>query len=238
MANGNDADGWKDEELKACLVAYMEMLGREIAGEPINKAEVNRVLRQGPLHARSKGSVEFRMANISSFMTLRGEPTIAGYKPRSNVGAAVLARLGALFGELGDPAPADFASTDDPAELQARAARLRKASLGVPPVGNATPGQSAMTSTRFLRSPAVVAYVVEASGGTCECCAQAAPFMTSSGAPFLEVHHVKPLADGGPDTVDNAVALCPNCHRACHHAVDRATIRSNLLNGVSRLVAH
>lgn len=34
--------------------------------------------------------------------------------------------------------------------------------------------------------------------------------------PFLEVHHVKWLAKGGSDTVNNVVALCPNCHRKMH----------------------
>ncbi|MFM0350878.1 HNH endonuclease [Paraburkholderia sp. RL17-347-BIC-D] len=26
-----------------------------------------------------------------------------------------------------------------------------------------------------------------------------------------------PLAQGGPDTVANAIALCPNCHRERHY---------------------
>ena len=214
------------------------MLGRELAGEPNNKAEVDRVLREGPLHARSEGSVEFRMQNISSFMIQRAKPFIAGYKPRANVGAAVLGRLSTLFGELGDPAPADFSPTDDPVDLQKRASRLQKATFESPPIGNSTPAQSAAVSSRFCRSPAVVAYVMAESGGKCECCAQPAPFLTSAGVPFLEVHHVKPLAEGGPDTVDNAVAICPNCHRACHHAADKASIRDTLVQGIARLVAH
>jgi hypothetical protein len=28
----------------------------------------------------------------------------------------------------------------------------------------------------------------------------------------VEVHHILPQADGGPDTEDNAAPLCPNCH--------------------------
>lgn len=28
----------------------------------------------------------------------------------------------------------------------------------------------------------------------------------------LEVHHLIPEAEGGPDTLGNAVPLCPNCH--------------------------
>jgi len=30
------------------------------------------------------------------------------------------------------------------------------------------------------------------------------------------VHHKKTLALGGEDTVDNSLALCPNCHREMH----------------------
>jgi 5-methylcytosine-specific restriction endonuclease McrA len=30
-------------------------------------------------------------------------------------------------------------------------------------------------------------------------------------------HHVKQLAHGGEDTVENAIAVCPNCHRKAHH---------------------
>jgi len=52
--------------------------------------------------------------------------------------------------------------------------------------------------------------------GTCELCDQPAPFTKKNGDPYLEVHHVKQLADGGEDTINNAVALCPNCHRKMH----------------------
>lgn len=36
-------------------------------------------------------------------------------------------------------------------------------------------------------------------------------------SPYLEVHHIIFLAQGGDDTVDNAEALCPNCHRRKHY---------------------
>lgn len=32
--------------------------------------------------------------------------------------------------------------------------------------------------------------------------------------PYFEVHHVKPLYNGGTNTLDNLVALCRNCHGA------------------------
>ena len=53
-------------------------------------------------------------------------------------------------------------------------------------------------------------------------------FLNGRGTPYLEVHHVKTLAEGGADTIDNAVALCPTCHRALHHAHDREERRAAL----------
>jgi hypothetical protein len=31
--------------------------------------------------------------------------------------------------------------------------------------------------------------------------------------PFVDIHHIFPQAESGPDTDDNAAPLCPNCHR-------------------------
>ncbi|WP_414449152.1 HNH endonuclease [Burkholderia sp. 22PA0099] len=47
-------------------------------------------------------------------------------------------------------------------------------------------------------------------------CERPAPFRRPNGSPYLEVHHRVRLADGGDDTVENAIALCPNCHREHH----------------------
>ena len=52
--------------------------------------------------------------------------------------------------------------------------------------------------------------------GICQLCAKPAPFADIYGEPFLEVHHVGWLANGGNDNIDNAVGLCPNCHRKMH----------------------
>ncbi|MFD0619679.1 HNH endonuclease [Paenibacillus sp. GCM10027629] len=75
------------------------------------------------------------------------------------------------------------------------------------------------TTTRiFKRNSDVIAEVLVRANGICEKCKSPAPFIrASNGTPFLEVHHKKRLADGGEDTVDNAVAVCPNCHRELHY---------------------
>lgn len=81
------------------------------------------------------------------------------------------------------------------------------------------PDRVPTTSTLFRRNPDVVAEVLLRAKGKCEGCLQPAPFARASdGTPYLEVHHRVMLAAGGEDTVVNAIALCPNCHRAAHYA--------------------
>lgn len=80
------------------------------------------------------------------------------------------------------------------------------------------PTRTQVVSTAFLRNPDVVAEVLCRAAGFCEFCKQPAPFnRAKDGRPYLEVHHRTRLADDGDDTVENAVALCPNCHRKAHY---------------------
>jgi hypothetical protein len=70
----------------------------------------------------------------------------------------------------------------------------------------------------FDRNPYVVWKVLNDAKGICAKCNKPAPFNRKvDGSPYLEVHHKIPLADGGDDTVENAEALCPNCHREKHY---------------------
>ena len=101
-----------------------------------------------------------------------------------------------------------------------------------PPQGNRHPRRFEGPGSDFVRCPMVLAWILMHAAGVCECCSEAAPFARADGTPYLEVHHVQPLAEGGPDTVDNAVALCPTCHRAVHHARDRRDRRNQLADRV------
>jgi len=79
------------------------------------------------------------------------------------------------------------------------------------------PKKVEVTTLIFMRNQYVVAEVLARAGGVCEYCKNPAPFnRLSDGSPYLEVHHEIRLSDGGEDTVDNAIALCPNCHRKKH----------------------
>lgn len=69
----------------------------------------------------------------------------------------------------------------------------------------------------YARNQALVQYVKRKANGICQDCLQPAPFRDKkTGEPFLEVHHIIPLAEGGDDTLENTIALCPNCHRKRH----------------------
>jgi len=72
-------------------------------------------------------------------------------------------------------------------------------------------------SKGFKRNADVIAEVLHRANGHCEKCGKEAPFKKAKdGTPYLEVHHKIMLSDGGEDTVDNAIATCPNCHRELH----------------------
>jgi len=74
-----------------------------------------------------------------------------------------------------------------------------------------------VVSKVYRRNPDVIAEVLHRALGKCEGCLSPAPFeRASDGSPYLEVHHRILLSQGGEDTVANAFALCPNCHRKLH----------------------
>ncbi len=69
----------------------------------------------------------------------------------------------------------------------------------------------------FQRNQYVVAEALFRANGFCGRCKQPAPFYRDNDStPYLEVHHIKTLAEGGDDTLENVIVLCPNCHRQAH----------------------
>jgi 5-methylcytosine-specific restriction protein A len=102
-------------------------------------------------------------------------------------------------------------SLQEPAEIRKK--RLEAASK--------LPKKITTTCEVFVRNPDVVAEVLHRANGACERCKQPAPFLRlKDKSPYLEVHHTIQLAHGGKDTTDNAIALCPNCHRELHFGVE------------------
>ncbi len=163
-----------------------------------------------------------------------GEPWVRGFVPAANVGRNVGLAIRAILEERRS-AGADNSPTDDPVELDKRTQRLLRGTVRRPE-GHRTPARSTAASGRFFRDPTVTAWVLQEAKGLCDLCRLKAPFITAEGVPFLEVHHVKMLARGGSDTVENAAALCPNCHRRMHHDADRDGAVKALYAQLKRLV--
>lgn len=135
----------------------------------------------------------------------------------------LIPRLKALIGATSQK------PTADPVVLAAAVEAL-KGKLGPePPPGNQNPKQTEGMKKSYVRDPKVVRWVLDRAQGICELCLKPAPFSDAVGEPFLEVHHVVLLADKGPDTVENARGLCPNCHREIHLGLNKRELKGRLL---------
>ncbi len=229
------ASSWSDQELAAVVESYMWMLRQELAGTVYVKSAVNQALREGVLSNRTKGSIEFRMQNISAALHDLKVPYIPGYLPAKNVGTNVMEKLKSVLEASGVAEYYAYIPTADHHELSSKVALLLKKPLGKAPSGQAKPAQVSVTTTTFVRDPAVKRWVLNQSGGMCEGCDVEAPFKDIHGVPYLEVHHATPLASNGSDTISNAVALCPNCHRRCHFSSDRDEFKLFLYEKIGRL---
>jgi HNH endonuclease len=114
-------------------------------------------------------------------------------------------RAGAAFNEA-------LESQVNASRSDSRSSRLRR--LASAPI---KPARLIVSGVVYQRNADVIAEVLEQANGICHGCKQRAPFSRRSDAtPYLEVHHRVPLAEDGDDTVANAIALCPNCHRRFH----------------------
>jgi 5-methylcytosine-specific restriction enzyme A len=84
-----------------------------------------------------------------------------------------------------------------------------------PPVGIATPDLVGQLGYGYRRDGAVREYVLSRSDGKCEYCGRI-DFAKPNGMGYVETHHVLRLADQGPDTPSNVIALCSSHHREAH----------------------
>lgn len=95
------------------------------------------------------------------------------------------------------------------------------------------PSRVVVQRNDFVRSPAIVLGAIARAEGRCEmpgCCTEL--FNRDDGTVYLEVHHVVPLAEGGEDSLINASALCPRCHRELHFGMNRHGLRARLRSSI------
>jgi 5-methylcytosine-specific restriction protein A len=210
---------WADEELRASVTAYLEMRSLALAGQPFVKKAYYSDLSEK--FGRTPSAYEFRMQNISAILSAQGRYWIPGLPPAKNVGSNVFAKIIEILVTV---------------EGHAYEAIIQPAgdALMVQPAGNQKPESRKAEVTRFNRDQQVRDWVLKNAKGVCEGCNAPAPFVSVAG-PFLEVHHLRRLADGGSDTITNALALCPNCHRRLHYALDAPVAIEAMYRKLARL---
>ena len=228
VANSNAPTERSEDELRASVSAYLDMLKCQAEGRSYVKKDVYRGL--AGRFGRTEKAFEYRMQNISYVMSLLGREWVSGLLPARNVGGDVAVRIERLIAELEQRE--SVATVED--EIRVR--RLRLESGMAKPTGAASPARASRLASGYARDPAVKAWVLRRANGKCESCGEDAPFLDTDELPFLEVHHVRHLADGGSDRVTNAVALCPNCHRRLHFSLDRKISRERLYARVKELL--
>jgi len=74
---------WSRVEVEATVASYFDMLASELRGAAYRKAEHRRRLLP-LLSGRTKGSVEYKLQNVSAVLLDLGFPYIDGYKPARN----------------------------------------------------------------------------------------------------------------------------------------------------------
>lgn len=123
-------------------------------------------------------------------------------------------------------ADTDTGGTEDTLSTSQLRKQAEEAATEEVPQGTARSQQS---KPEYTRSPEVKGYVKARADGTCEGCGEPAPFTSTTGEPYLHVHHIHELSDGGSDTPDTVIALCPNCHYRVHHGEDGDDYNDELL---------
>jgi 5-methylcytosine-specific restriction protein A len=222
------SDDWSTQELRAAVVAYVDMQRKNRDGQPFVKKRYYAELHKQ--FGRTEKSYEFRMQNISYVLAMMGRVWLTGLKPAKNVGARVAAELEKLINEIEERQAPPVVS------FEVLARDVLKQKKLIEPSGNQKPKSTVAAITQYQRDSSVKAWVLKQANGVCECCGSAAPFSGADGLPYLEVHHVQQLADGGPDTTSNAVALCPNCHREIHYGINSKQLVQRLYVDINRLI--
>lgn len=86
-----------------------------------------------------------------------------------------------------------------------------------------------------VRRQTVKEYVLMRANGVCELTGQPAPFNGKDGKPYLEVHHIQRLSDGGLDHPVNCAAITPNAHREIHHGLRGKELDAELAEKIAKL---
>ena len=117
-------ESWDAREVELVIDTYFSMLELELEGEAFSKTE-HRERLQGKID-RSKGSIEYKLQNVSAILAEMGAVFIDGYKPARNAQQLLRTRVAERFGTAAElrqqmlaavAAPSDSGATALPVEI-------------------------------------------------------------------------------------------------------------------------
>ena len=159
-----------------------------------------------------------------------GRSRLKGLKPAKNVGAKNAALIESLIEQV------EGVKGRSVVFFESQFREEVKKKLPTPPNGNILPRILTSEVSQYQRDAKVKAWVLLQADGVCELCGKQAPFLDVDGHPFLEIHHIRQLTDRGSDTIVNAVALCPNCHKELHYGINAHVLIEQLYHNLQRLI--
>lgn len=109
--------------------------------------------------------------------------------------------------------------------------------LDQPDIGSISPKRSSYSAIFIVRDDRVRRLVLKRAQGRCEHCGELG-FKRFNGSHFVEAHHIISLAEQGPDTLDNVIALCPNHHREAHFGESWEQLETEFKAKLAKLRGH
>lgn len=162
---------------------------------------------------------EIRARDYQSWLKERGVDSAAYEKQKKDIirqteSSGLNTRNKQISGESGSKSPNPDTSRTEPSSADSKPVTPGKSKLKElrekaedAATDNPTRDTSATIGSRYIRAPAIKEYAQARAEGYCEYCGELAPFETNDGEPYLEVHHVDELGEGGVDHPDKVVAL-------------------------------
>lgn len=169
----------------------------------------------------------FEKLNSRKGYRFLGVFTCANWEHREGLDVDGNLRLAIVFHLLPVEAAAEPAMTEAPTRAGIPLDQLRKAAYAAAESPRGSAGSGAQRH-HYERSTAVRDYVLARAAGICEACGKPAPFKRPDGSAYLEPHHTRRLADGGPDDPRWVGATCPNCHRLIHYGAGGEELNKEL----------
>lgn len=224
---------WTRAESIAGLWAYHQTYQREVSRLPESP-----VARIAVLIGRAVSGVYNKVMN---FRSLDPRETRAGMTGAGTTDKAVWeeffdpaadrldegrleAEFQRLWGDAEDQPPRETEVVSEALQAEAeRLARLPLSSLLARynarlPAWPRKPRSSTTAVRTYQRDPLVIAIAKVRAEFRCEIPECSHPvFFDTSEARYCEVHHIRPLADGGEDTLENVACVCPSHHAEAHH---------------------